>query len=136
PGQVAVDPELGRLAFPPTQPRRQGVSVSYYYAFSAAIGGGEYTRTLLQPAAGYNLYLLGEGQAFPRINDALTRWQKDNPTSGVIEITDSGVYVEPIDIRLQPGQSLQLRAANEKRPVIRLLNWQTSAPNNLTVTGL
>jgi hypothetical protein len=28
PGQVAVDPELGRIAFPPTQPRRQGVWVS------------------------------------------------------------------------------------------------------------
>src|SRR5436309_12312042 len=26
-------------------------------------------------------------------------------------------------------------AANRKRPVIRLLNWQTSAPDNLTITG-
>ena len=50
PGQVAVDPQLGRIAFPPTQTRRQGVWVTYNYAFSADIGGGEYQRTLSQPA--------------------------------------------------------------------------------------
>jgi len=135
PGQVAVDPQLGRIAFPPTQTRRQGLWVSYNYAFSADIGGGEYDRPLSQPAV-YSLYLVGEGETFTRINDALTRWQTDNPTDAVIEITDSGVYVEPINITLKPGQTLQLRAANRKRPVIRLLNWQTSAPDDLTITGL
>ena len=134
PGQVAVDPQLGRIAFPPTQTRRQGVWVSYNYAFSADMGGGEYQRPLSQPAV-YNLYLVGEGEGFTRINDALTRWQTDKPTNAVIEITDSGAYVEPISITLNPGQTLQLRAANGKRPVIRLLNWQTSAPDNLTITG-
>jgi hypothetical protein len=135
PGKVAIDPMLGRIAFPPSQTRRQGVWVTYNYAFSADIGGGEYTRTLSQPAI-YNLYLVGEQENFTRINDALTRWQSDNPTNAVIEITDSGAYVEPISITLKPGQTLQLRAANGKRPVIRLLNWQTSAPDNLTINGL
>ena len=135
PGQVAVDPVLGRIAFPPTQIRRQGVWVTYNYAFSADMGGGEYERTLSQPAA-YNLYLVGQQENFTRINDALTQWQTDNPTDAVIEITDSGAYVEPISITLKPGQTLQLRAANRKRPVIRLLNWQTSAPDNLTIDGL
>jgi hypothetical protein len=135
PGQVAVDPMLGRIAFPPTQIRRQGVWVSYNYAFSADMGGGEYARRLSQPAA-YNLYLVGEQENFTRINDALTRWQNDNPANAVIEITDSGAYVEPISITLKPGQTLQLRAASGKRPVIRLLNWQTSAPDNLTINGL
>jgi hypothetical protein len=134
PGQVAVDPLLGRIAFPPTQIRRQGVWVSYNYAFSADMGGGEYQRTLSQLAT-YNLYLVGEQESFTRINDALTRWQSDNPPNAVIEITDSGAYVEPISINLNPGQTLQLRAASGKRPVIRLLNWQTSAPDNLTING-
>jgi cytoskeletal protein CcmA (bactofilin family) len=84
----------------------------------------------------YKLYLVGEQETFKRINDALTRWQNDKPADAVIEITDSGVYVEPINITLRPGQTLQLRAANRKRPVIRLLNWQTSAPDNLTITGV
>ena len=135
PTQVAVDPVLGRIVFPPTAIRRQGVWVSYNYAFSADIGGGEYQRALSQPAA-YHLYLVGEQEGFTRINDALTRWQRDNPTNAVIEITDSGAYVEPINISLKPGQTLQLRAASGTRPVIRLLNWQTSAPDSLTITGL
>jgi hypothetical protein len=135
PTQVAVDPVLGRIAFPPTQTRRQGVWVTYNYAFSADMGGGEYERTLSQPAV-YNLYLVGGQENFTRINDALTQWQKDKPANAVIEITDSVAYVEPISIALNPGQTLQLRAANGKRPVIRLLNWQTAAPDNLTIDGL
>ena len=134
PGQVAVDPELGRIVFPPEQPRRQVVWVSYQYAFSADIGGGEYSRELSEPAS-YTLYQVGENEAFPRINDALKQWQTEGPAHAVIEITDSGVYVEPINIQLKGGQSLQLRAANRKRPVIRLLNWQTSLPDSLSVSG-
>jgi len=135
PGQIAVDPMLGRIAFPPTQTRRQGVWVTYNYAFSADMGGGEYERMLSQPAT-YNLYLVGQQENFTRINDALKQWQSDNPANAVIEITDSGVYVEPISITLQPAQTLQLRSASGKRPVIRLLNWQTSAPDNLMINGV
>lgn len=134
PGQVAVDPQLGRIAFPPTHAKRQKVWVSYYYAFSADIGGGEYHRTLSQPAV-YNLYLVGKDEVFTRIGAALTQWQKDAPQDAVIEITDSGVYVEPINISLKSGQTLQLRAANGVRPVIHLLNWETSLPDALSVTG-
>ncbi len=134
PGQIAVDPVLGRIAFPPTQARRLTVWVSYNYGFSADMGGGEYERPLSQPNS-FSLYLVGEQETFTHINDALAQWRTDSPANAVIEITDSGVYVEPITIDLKPGQTLQLRAANRKRPVIRLLNWQTSQPDNLTITG-
>jgi hypothetical protein len=134
PGQVAVDPMLGRIAFPPASTRRLGIWVSYQYAFSADMGGGEYQRAISQPSS-YKLYLVGPQEDFTRINDALARWQADKPKDAVIEIADSGVYVEPIHITLKQGQTLQLRAGNKKRPVIRLLNWQTSAPDNLTITG-
>ncbi len=134
PDQVAVDPQLGRIAFPPTQTKRQKVWVSYNYGFSADIGGGEYLRVLSQPPI-YNLYLVGENQALTRIGAALAQWQKDAPQNAVIEITDSGIYVEPINITLKPGQTLQLRAANGKRPILRLLNWETSLPDALSVTG-
>ena len=134
PGQVAVDPVLGRIAFPPAQTRRTTVWVSYQYAFSADMGGGEYDRTLTEPQT-YNLYLVGEQAAYTHINDALKQWQSDAPQNGIIEITDSGVYVEPINITLQSGQTLQLRASNRTRPVLRLLNWQTSQPDDLTIIG-
>ena len=42
-----VDPELGRIAFHPDESPR-GVWVSYFYGFSADIGGGEYRRPLRQ----------------------------------------------------------------------------------------
>ncbi|HYX53828.1 MAG TPA: hypothetical protein VE783_10295 [Candidatus Limnocylindrales bacterium] len=119
PGQVAVDPELGRMVFASPHPRRQSVWVSYNYAFSAEIGGGEYNRPLSQPAS-HSLYLVGRGESFTRINDALKQWEQDAPENAVIEITDSGVYAETFHLTLKPKQTLQLRAANRKRPVIKL----------------
>jgi hypothetical protein len=134
PDTVALDPRLGRIAFPPGQSRKQGVWVTYYYGFGADIGGGEYNRPLSQPSAS-TIYLVGEQETFTRINDALTQWRTDQPQNAVIEITDSGAYVEQISISLKTNQTLQIRAANRKRPVIRLLDWQTSQPDDLSVTG-
>ena len=134
PGQVAVDPVLGRFVFSPNQVRRLGVWVSYHTGFGADIGGGEYDRALAQPAH-HQLYLVGEGQAFTRITDALKQWQSDQPVNAVIELTDSGVYVEAINLALKEKQTLQLRAANRKRPVIRIVDWQTSLPDSLSIGG-
>ena len=138
PGQVAVDPELGRIMFPPTPSRKQGVWVSYHYGFSTEMGGGEYERDLSDPvggAAGAVRYAVGEGETYTRLSDALTKWQTDAPPAAVIEITDSGVYVEPIRISLAANQQFMLRAANGMRPVIRLLDWQNAYPDNLAVFG-
>ncbi|MBV6625834.1 MAG: hypothetical protein KI793_23380 [Rivularia sp. (in: Bacteria)] len=43
--RVAIDPESGRLAFPPSQLPSE-VEVSYFYGFSGDIGGGSYQRNL------------------------------------------------------------------------------------------
>ena len=133
-GQVAVDPMLGRIMFPPGEARRQAVTVSYTYAFSADLGGGEYDRTLQQPPDAL-LYEVGPGAQFAKIADALTQWRQDAPASAVIEIIDSGVYAEPISVGLKTGQSLLLRAANRKRPVLRLLDWQNPDADGLSVSG-
>jgi hypothetical protein len=129
-GQIAVDPVRGRLAFAESEaPRDQIVWVSYHYAFSADIGGGEYDRSLSQPRQ-FTLYRVGEKETFKTINAALNRWQQDlagpDSTNGpklqnaVIEITDSGLYEESVSIKLGKNQTLQLRAANRKRPVLSL----------------
>jgi len=282
-GQIAVDPELGRIAFHPRQLPRKGVWVSYHYGFSADIGGGEYERSLpkppehllldkddvkdpvglarklrdpsdriseyirqqssgrtqrlldsegtqqllepeetkqsqqsqegdghpdsrleeLQDALVIELYQLLEDEGFyeeqcfdqvtladdtrrlsrqdlrggelvlfkrwcleqaypdeiakcfalyrvsqePRdeddpdenrfesIDDALERWRQEKPRHAVVEIADSGVYGERINISLGSNQTLHLRAANRKRPVIRLLDYQPDLPDALSVTG-
>ncbi|HNB52972.1 MAG TPA: hypothetical protein PK530_13570, partial [Anaerolineales bacterium] len=131
-GFVAVDPELGRMAFPPRHLPKYGVWVSYFYGFSADIGGGEYNRTLSQPPT-YQLYKVGQKEKLKRLGDALAVWKNEHPPHAVIEITDSGVYVEPVSVELAENQTLQLRAANRKRPVIRLLDWQTDLPDSLSV---
>lgn len=133
-GQVAVDPERGRIMFPPGAMRRQTVWVSYSHGFSADIGGGEYERPIRQPADA-KLYQVGTESEFTRLSDALTRWTADAPENAVIEITDSGVYTEPLQICLAKGQTLQLRAATRTRPVLYMLDWRTSAPDSLSVTG-
>jgi len=131
---IVVDPELGRFVFPARQSPKGKVWVSYYYGFSGDVGGGEYDRPLSQPSD-YKIYYVGEGEAYDRINDALTQWSTDKPFNAVIEITDGRVYVEKIKISLDNNHTLQIRASNKKRPVLRLLDYQTSAPDALSVTG-
>jgi hypothetical protein len=137
---VAVDPVLGRIIFPPSQLPKK-VRVAYHYAFSANVGGGEYARPLLQPAECTLFTVSGQDQ----LKDALAPWdalalsqdeksRELQPSQAVIEITDSGVYVLPINLKLLQGHSLQIRAASGKRPIIRLLDWQTDMPDALTVS--
>jgi hypothetical protein len=134
-GTVAVDPMLGRIAFPTRQAPRNGVWVSYRYGFSADIGGGEYDRPLSQPH-GATVYRVSQDGPLDTLAKALDRWRTEKAVHAVIEIDDSRVYVEPIHIEFTDDQaSLQLRAANGKRPVIRLLDWQTSQPDAFTVMG-
>lgn len=134
-GTVAVDPQRGRLMFPPDQVPKKGVRVSYHYGFAADIGGGEYPRPARRPAESFTLYRVGQGGAssLPRLGDALRRWEEEMPDHAVIELMHSGVWVEPVHVRLRPGQSLTLRAAAGARPVIRLIDWQTDLPDALSV---
>ncbi|KAA8884202.1 hypothetical protein F3087_35215 [Nocardia colli] len=144
-GHVAIDPERGRLAFPPGHPPH-GVWVSYHYGFSSDIGGGEYPRRLPaveseQPAESapkifYQAVAKKSGPGvLDSIEDALHAWNKvrDKQPVAVIEIRDSDVYVEQLTIELRHGESLTLRAADRTRPVIYLLDKQRNAPDALTV---
>jgi hypothetical protein len=143
-GHIAVDPVLGRIAFPPSQLPKRGVRVTYHYGFSVDMGGGEYSRQIFDPApqpstsegeaASPTYYYVGKDRPFQRVGDALQQWRQDKPRDAVIEITESGVYAEPFFIELSEKQTLQLRAGNRVRPIIRLLDWQTDLPDAFTVT--
>jgi hypothetical protein len=136
PGFVAIDPVLGRMAFPVNQLPKKAVRVRYRYGFPGEIGGGEYARSLVVPAENATLYRVGEGASyhFHRIGEALAKWRSEKPEHAVIEIASSGVYVEPLRIELGDGQTLQLRAAQRARPVLRLIDWQTDLPDALSVS--
>lgn len=139
PGQVAVDPVLGRIAFPPGNPPTEGVWVTYHYGFSADLGGGEYQRA--RPAiAGRRLYTVGSGGDSDTIMAAVGRWRADKASDesaqdAVIEVLDSGVYAEAVDIPLDEGDRLELRAAPGTRPVILLLDRYANRPDAMRVYG-
>ena len=139
PGQVAVDPVLGRIAFPPGSPPTRGVWVSYHYGFSSDMGGGEYLRA--RPAiGGRRVYTVGSGGQSATIMAAVNRWRAGKATDptaqdAVIEVLDSEVYSEAIDIPLDEGDHLELRAAPGTRPVIMLLDRYANRPDAMQVRG-
>lgn len=148
PDTVLVDPVLGRLEFyqrPANPAQLKEVFVSYYYGFSAAMGGGEYPRALTQPAGSriFQVGKSGSGAPFLTIQAALEKWSEERlelvkkklPLAAVIEILDSGDYTESPTIVLLARESLQLRAASGARPVIRLLDAKVSGPDALAVSG-
>ncbi|KOU60513.1 hypothetical protein ADK57_30200 [Streptomyces sp. MMG1533] len=140
-GQVAVDPELGRIAFGSRSAPRQGVWVDYHYAFGADLGGGEYERPdrVARPDAAF--YRVGPRQPYRQVMDAYRAWQHDRRADrtgpeGIIEITHSGAYQEQLDFDLDPGDRLELRAAEGTRPVIRLLDWYSNRPDALNIRAV
>jgi hypothetical protein len=134
-GHVAVDPELGRIAFPPGQLPEGDVWTSYCYAFGAEIGGGEYFRPITVPAGHSNIYYVGSGQDFAKIFDAYDKWRQEKPAHAIIEITDSELYEEDLHIELGENQSLEVRAGNGARPILFVADWRASRPDPVTVVG-
>lgn len=136
--QVVVDPELGRIAFGADHAPAHGVRVTYHYAFSADLGGGEYPRNLAT-APETQIYRVGPGQQFETINQAYDQWRQDNADGGqpeaVIEVTRSLAYEEAVEFAVGPGERLELRAADGARPALRLLDWNADRPDALLIRG-
>ncbi|MFI6250922.1 hypothetical protein [Streptomyces sp. NPDC051016] len=137
-GQVAVDPELGRIAFGARSAPRQGVWVDHHYAYGADLGGGEYDRPDRADRPDATYYRVGPGQPYRQIMDAYRAWQseRDPERTGIIEITHSGAYQEQLDFDLDPGDRLEVRAAEGTRPVIRLLDWYSNRPDALNIRAV
>ncbi len=131
---VVVDPVLGRIAFHPRQLPGGRVSVRYVYGFSDDTGGGPYPRPPQQPAEAV-IYRVGTGAEFATLATALAKFRTDDPDGGVIEITDAGVYSEPLNITLRAGQSLQLRAKDGTRATLRLLDFGASVSDAMRIIG-
>ena len=126
-GKIAVDPILGRLAFP-TDPKKI-VLVSYHYGFSADMGGGEYERAATFDA---ELKPVIPVQMPGQITAALAG-------EGVVEVRDSGRYAETPVINVAAGKRIELRAANGARPTLALggeLAISGAAGSEVTLDGL
>jgi hypothetical protein len=129
--EVAVDPELGRLAFATPPEDGTAVKVDYAYAFSGDYGGGAYVAPV-----GSDEATVESGLPAPaRVGFAAAAL---DTTSGpaVLEITDSAIRTGPIDI--QPGTGLLVvRAGEMQRPVLAGdLGIVASQGSSLTLRGI
>jgi hypothetical protein len=137
--QVAVDPVRGRIAFSARNAPEGGVWITWHYGFGDDLGGGEYQRPLRAPGT-RPVYRVGPGADHEQIMQAVQQWRQDKQADprkrdAIVEIVDSGAYEEPIDLVLERGDKLELRAAQGTRPVIRLLNWYGNRPDSMRVRG-
>lgn len=114
-GKIAVDPVLGRIAFPPDV-TPSDVRVSFYYGFSMDMGGGEYKRSASFDPKLQLLAIQQVPKPHATIQDALNALTG----SGVVEIGDSGRYNEALTINAAANQRIELRAADGHRPTLVL----------------
>jgi hypothetical protein len=152
-GRVAIDPELGRMVFPVEQRPKRGVWVAYRYGFAGDLGGGEYPRRTPELEDAVRYFVHAEppvlepdpsplpDRHFTSIGDALRAWsaakqKAEHPGHAlVIELVESGVYDGRLDVELDAGEAIQIRASERVRPVLRLLDYRASQPDSITVKG-
>ncbi|MFE3106150.1 hypothetical protein ACFXKJ_04885 [Kitasatospora indigofera] len=139
-GQVALDPVLGRIAFPEHAGPGQGVRVTYHHLSAGDLGGGEYPRPANTTGPAAAVHRVGPGEPHHRISEAIERWRaekrhRSGPAEAIVEITGNDVHQDLTDIRLDPGDHLTLRAADGARPVLRTPEETEDRPAALRITG-
>ncbi|MCL1976770.1 MAG: hypothetical protein FWG55_01465 [Candidatus Bathyarchaeota archaeon] len=139
-GKVAIDPVLGRILFLDKSETDCKVFVSYYYGFSADMGGGFYRRDLYESEIDdMEKYLIsadakGSTDKYASITEALEQWSQGKKGHVLFEIVDSGIYRENISkIDIPLGTTLILRSAQEQRAT--LTAKESNVPHYIEVSG-
>lgn len=117
--KIAIDPVLGRIAFPAARPAPLNVHVSFYYGFSAEIGGGEYDRAESFTETDSQMEFINVTSGKGTIQQALDQLAHEKK-GGVIEITDNEYYLETAVVKVSEGKTIELRAADKSRPILVL----------------
>src|SRR5262249_49934589 len=111
--KIAIDPVLGRLAFPENLDPPEEVLVTHHYGFADDLGGGEYDRlsTIDVKLTPVRHVVMGDDlqAALDSVHDG-----------GSVQIDDSGRYDETPSIAVGASKRLELRAANRVRPTLVL----------------
>ncbi|HYX40963.1 MAG TPA: hypothetical protein VE821_04660, partial [Pyrinomonadaceae bacterium] len=106
-----IDPVLGRILLKDKLKPNPTVRVTFHYGFSAEMGGGEYGR------ASSFTDKLPPPVKVP--NDAATIQAALSALAagGVVELESNNYFIETPDIHAPAGATIELRAADEQRPV-------------------
>lgn len=76
-----------------------------------------------------------DGLRAEHADDAPGEARRRRPRALIVELADSGIHEGRIDLQLEPGEAIQIRAAEGARPVLRLLDLRASHPDALTISG-
>jgi hypothetical protein len=131
--KIAIDPVLGRIAFPSSLDPPDSVHVNYYYGFSAAMGGGEYSRQATFSTGTDPVKISADSGTIQGALDQLAT------TGGIIEIMDNDYYFETPLIKVAEGKTIELRAADGCRPVLVLedeMLIEGGENSNVIINGL
>ncbi|WP_028470000.1 hypothetical protein [Neptunomonas japonica] len=133
-GNYAIDPVLGRVALPADVNDPVDVRLTWYEGFSTDVGGGEYERgeSLLTPLVGTQVVRV------PDDHSTLAAALLDISGDGVIEITDNSRYSENLDINVVANGHVEIRAMNNRRPVLEVAGMVIRGGSNsgCTLNGL
>jgi hypothetical protein len=132
---IGIDVARGRLLIPQGR-AGQNITVSYYYGFSAPMGGGEYSRTKWMIPAANPIVVSGGGTA---LDTAIAT--RPAVLRTVIQVIDDATYDMATDITLAANESLTVQAADETRPHLRIDGGSiailtTGSGGSLTLNGL
>ncbi len=111
--RIAIDPVLGRIAFPQSETTQDDVRVDFNYGFSADMAGGEYERRATFDKDLEMIAEIADGDSIQNSLDSTTE-------SGAIQINSSGRFEDSLSVGLGASQRLELRARNGNRPTIVL----------------
>jgi hypothetical protein len=113
PTRCIIDPRHGRLLLPLSEAPDSRVEVSFRYAFASEMGGGEYPRKQTFDPGPPPVKVPDHKST---IGEALNALQG----SGIVEITNSGRYVEHPHVTVATDASIEIRAADGCRPTLVL----------------
>ena len=125
-GELGIDPELGRFAFPLDDPanKTNDLSVDYVEAFSDSIGARTSDRTfepLTSDVQHWTVSATDSDADFRSITEAFVALDAFTEKPSVaIEITDSATYTMPrgITLRNKSVKKLVIRSSNNERPCL------------------
>jgi len=132
--KVTVDPESGRIAFP-EESAPEKLYVNYYYGAPGLIGAGEYTSSSTAFFEEETV-TLRVPEVFATIQEALDLLAT---TGGIIELTSNDYYFETPVINIEEGRTIEIRAAEKKRPILVLsgdLNLYAGDSSKLYFNGI
>jgi hypothetical protein len=111
-----LDPELGRLMTPASRPDPE-LLVTYHYAFSAPMGGGEYGREdsfAADPATGEPIEPVKSVQGSTGLSVALAGMAH----GGAAQIEDNLRYEETLSVAAEGGAAIEIRASDRRCPTV------------------